>query len=207
MIRSRNSGRGVLWLQCTVCVLMLALMPSVAEPQTPPLPKLPADLEELRAAMKKYEDPIVAIHDGYFSTLGCVELTDPPGPGEVPNYTVGAMGVHFLNPSLLGPEPDPKRPTILLYEPVGEQLRLVGVEWFVPLATGVKKAPTLFGHVFDGPMEGHHPLLPLNLHHYDLHVWLWKENPNGLAKPINPAVKCGNYGYTVKIKPPKVIHH
>ena len=29
-------------------------------------------------------------------------------------------------------------------------------------------------------MEGHEPLMPHGMHHYDLHVWLWKENPAGL---------------------------
>jgi hypothetical protein len=33
---------------------------------------------------------------------------------------------------------------------------------------------------FSGPMEGHEPLMPPGLHHYDLHVWLWKDNPEGI---------------------------
>ncbi len=77
----------------------------------------------------------------------------------------------------------------------------------MPLATGIKKRPALFGVSFDGPMEGHHPLLPSDLHHYDLHVWLWKENPSGLFKPINPSVKCGNYHYTVKLEAPRIVPH
>lgn len=80
---------------------------------------------------------------------------------------------------------------------VAGKLRLVGVEWFVPLATGVKKRPVLFGQPFDGPMEGHEPTLPLTVHHYDLHTCLWKENPNGLFSGSNPAVKCTGYEYTV----------
>jgi hypothetical protein len=31
------------------------------------------------------------------------------------------------------------RPQILLYEPVGDKLQLVGAEWFIPLATGAKE--------------------------------------------------------------------
>lgn len=105
---------------------------------------LPPELEQVRDALRKYEDPVVAVRDGYFSTLGCVA------------YPEGGMGVHFLNLGLIGPTPDPMRPQILVYEPEGNgRLRLVAAEWFVPLATGVAERPTLFGHRFDGPMEGH----------------------------------------------------
>lgn len=169
-------------------------------------PALSPELEKVRAALEKYRDPVVAVHDGYFSTLGCVEYPDPGGPGRVP-YPAGGMGVHFLNPGLIGPVPDPLRPQILVYEPDGDKLRLVGVEWFIPLATGVKERPHLFGVPFDGPMEGHHPLLPTALHHYDLHVWLFKTNPAGVFSPTNPTVKCGGYGYTFKEQAPKFVPH
>lgn len=38
-----------------------------------PEPALPPQLAEAREALRKYEDPVVAVRDGYFSTLGCVE--------------------------------------------------------------------------------------------------------------------------------------
>src|SRR2546428_713963 len=104
----------------------------------------------------------------------------PVRPGRPGAALSGARGIHFLNAQLIGPASDPMRPPILVYEPDGDKLRLVAAEWFVPLATGIKERPTLFGQPFDGPMEGHEPLLPKELHHYDLHVWLWKENPAGL---------------------------
>jgi hypothetical protein len=169
-------------------------------------PALSPELERVRAAMAKYEDPVVAIHDGYFSTLGCIEFPRPAAPGHLP-YPAGGMGIHFLNPQLIGPVPDPMRPQILLYEPVGDKLRLVGVEWFIPLATGVKDRPSIFGQPFDGPMEGHHPLLPAALHHYDLHVWLFKANPAGLFSPTNPSVTCGAYGYSFKEDAPRFVPH
>lgn len=169
-------------------------------------PALPPELEKVRAALKKYQDPIVAVHDGYFSTVGCVEFARPGGPGRVP-YVPGGMGVHFLNPGLVGPVPDPERPQILIYEPVGERLRLVAAEWFIPLATGVKDRPQLFGRPFDGPMEGHHPLMPTELHHYDLHVWLFKPNPAGLFSATNPTVKCSGYPYSPPEEAPKLVPH
>jgi hypothetical protein len=141
-------------------------------------PVLMPELEATRAALSKYKDPLVAVRDGYFSTVGCVE------------YPQGGMGVHVLNPAHLGPVPDPLKPQILVYEPDGDKLQLVAAEWFIPLATGIKERPTLFGQPFDGPMEGHEPLIPQALHHYDLHVWLFKSNPDGLFKATNPTVTC-----------------
>ena len=153
----------------------------------------PAGIAELRAAMEKYKDPVVAVHDGYFSTLGCVM------------YESGTMGVHFINPALIGPEPDPMKPTLLVYEPKGEMLELVAVEWLIPLATGIKSKPSLFGHEFDGPMEGHEPLLPIGLHHYDLHAWIFRDNPEGMFHPVNPDVKCPEGPFTFLEEPPAMV--
>lgn len=162
------------------------------------------ELDRIRTALAKYQDPIVAIHDGYFSTLGCVEIPKAGGAGRVP-YQPGGMGVHFLNTALMGPVPDPNRPQVLIYEPDGDKLRLVAAEWFIPLATGVKERPVLFGQPFDGPMVGHHPLMPEELAHWDLHVWLFRPNPLGIFSPTNPAIKCGAYAYTVREEAPKLV--
>lgn len=162
-----------------------------------PGPRLPAELVAVRDALRRFEDPVVAVREGYFSTVGCVA------------YRNGAMGVHFLNPSLIGPTLDPMRPQILVYEPVdrGRRLRLVAAEWFVPLATGVAERPVLFGRPFDGPMEGHEPLMPRELHHYDLHVWLFRDNPDGLFNATNRNVRCDGYGYALLEEPPPIVPH
>ena len=174
-------------------VLLVSLAQAQTSKETPP--KLSAELERVRSALMKYGDPIAAVRDGYFSTVGCIE------------YPAGGMGVHYLNPQLIAPVPDPMRPQILLYEPVGDKFRFIGAEWFVPLATGVKERPSLFGQRFDGPMEGHEPLMPANLHHYDLHVWLFKLNPAGLFNVVNPTVKCPKTGYTFLEHPSKTVPH
>jgi len=167
---------------------------------------LSPDLQRTRDALEKYKDPVMAIHDGYFSTLGCVTYPKPGAPGQVP-YAAGGMGVHFLNVGLLGKPLDPLKPQILVYEPVGDKLQLVAAEWFVPLSSEVKERPQLFGKPFDGPMEGHHPLMPQALHHYDLHVWLWKDNPAGLFAPTNPSVKCPKGPYTLEETSPRIVPH
>jgi hypothetical protein len=155
---------------------------------------LSADWQNVRKALEKYQDVVVAVREGYLSGVFCVR--DDAGSG---------MGIHFVNRALMGPVADPMRPQILLYEPVGDKVQLVGAEWFIPLATGVKERPSLFGQPFDGPMEGHAPTQPASLHHYDLHVWLFKPNPVGLFKPFNANVKCPNADYTHTAEPAKIV--
>jgi hypothetical protein len=184
----------------------LALVACAGTAVTTQAPGVSPELERVRAALDKYRDPIVAVHDGYFSTVGCVHYPEPGKPGHVP-YPAGGMGVHFLNPALMGPTVDPMKPQILVYEPDGDKLRLVAAEWFVPLETGVKERPRLFGQPFDGPMAGHDPLMPAGLHHYDLHVWLWKHNPAGLFSPTNPDVKCPAGTYSLKEEAPRIVPH
>lgn len=177
-------------------VLVAMIVASLTMLGTAMAQTLSPDLAKARAALEKYQDPLVAVRDGYFSTVGCVHYAD------------GGMGVHFLNVGLISPAPDPLKPQILVYEQDGTKLRLAAAEWFVPLATGVKERPTLFGQPFDGPMEGHEPLMPADLHHYDLHVWLFKENPAGMFKAINPNVKCADaVGYSLLETPTKPVPH
>ena len=161
------------------------------------------ELQKVREALDKYQDPVVAVHDGYFSTLGCVEYPKPGAAGHVP-YRAGGMGIHFFNVALMG-KLDPLEPQVLVYQPVGDKLRLVAAEYFVPLSPEVKERPQLFGRPFDGPMEGHHPLMPHHLNHYDLHVWLWKQNPAGLFAPTNPDVKCPKSAYTFRETAPALV--
>ena len=67
---------------------------------------LPPELESVRGALDKYRDPIVAVHDGYFSTLGCINYPKGGHEGAM-QYPPGGMGVHFLNVALIGPTLDP----------------------------------------------------------------------------------------------------
>ena len=128
------------------------------------------------------------------------------GHGTMP-YAPGGMGVHFLNLQLIGPALDPAKPQVLIYEPDGDQLRLVAAEWFVPVQAAGAVRPTIFGRELEGPMEGHKPLMPAGLHHYDLHVWLCKENPAGTFAPTNPAVMCPKRGYSFAESAPRLVPH
>jgi hypothetical protein len=163
-----------------------------------------AQIDALRKAMEKYKDYKVAVRDLYLSTVGCVHYSGEKMPGHM-EYPKGAMGVHFVNLTIRG-APDPMKPNILIYEPAGKELQLVAVEWLIPLTPNTKKRPTLFGRPFDGPMEGHEPLIPKSYVHYDLHAWLFKDNPNGMFSPTNPKVSCEGYDFSLLEMPTKMIH-
>lgn len=167
-------------------------------------PKLTAEQQKLRALLDKYKDPIVAVHDGYLSTLGCVDYPKGGGEGSM-KYVAGGMGVHFLNGQFIGPKLDPSKPQVLIYEPVGEKLQLVAAEWFVPAEAAGKTKPAIFGQELGGPMAGHKPIMPDGLVHYDLHVWLWKNNPAGVYSPTNPDVKCPKGAYSFSEDAPRMV--
>jgi hypothetical protein len=136
----------------------------------------------LLQATWRFRDADRAVAAGYQPTRDCV-------PG---------MGYHFVHPGLAGDTNiDPTLPEILVYERDGRgRPRLVALEYFRADADGDKDTdedkPTLFGHPFDGPMDGHPmppgaPPMPV---HYDLHVWLYKANPTGQLSPMNPRIRC-----------------
>jgi len=187
------------------CLALLATV-SAAHAQAAPKgqPTLTPELASVRTALDKYQDPIVAVANGYLSTVACVDFPKGHSEGEM-QYVAGGMGVHFLNLSNIGPTLDPEKPQVLIYEPVGDKLKLVAAEWFAPVATVGDNPPSIFGQKLQGPMEGHQPIMPPSLHHYDLHVWLWKNNPAGVFSPTNPDLMCPKQGYSFSEDAPKMV--
>ena len=163
-----------------------------------------AQIDALRKSLEKYQDYKVAVRDLYLSTVGCIHYSGEKIAGHM-EYAKGAMGMHFVNLTIKGP-PDPMKPNVLIYEPVGKKLKLVAVEWLVPLTPDTKQAPSLFGQTFMGPMEGHEPLIPKEFVHYDLHAWLFKDNPLGMFAATNPKVNCKGYDFELLEKPTRMMH-
>ena len=185
------------------CVLVLL---AVAAPSARGQgPSLTPELQSVRKQLDKYNDPIAAVHDGFYSSVGCISYPNGAVDGSM-KYPKGAMGVHFINMGNVGPKLDPAKPQVLIYEPAGDKLKLVAAEWFMPTELAGGSAPSIFGQTLGGPMEGHQPIMPPELHHYDLHVWLWKTNPEGVFSPTNPAVKCPATGYSFAEGAPKMAH-
>jgi hypothetical protein len=141
----------------------------------------PAKLVHLvRDATRQFIDVNAATAAGYQPFLGCVS-----GPDH------GAMGNHYVNGALVGDGVlDASKPEVLIYEPSNGGLQLVGVEFVVIAQTWLANhtaPPVLEGQTFlfvDSP-NGYG--LPA---HYELHVWAWRDNPNGAFVDWNNEVTC-----------------
>ncbi|MGQ0844101.1 MAG: hypothetical protein ACT4QF_08185 [Sporichthyaceae bacterium] len=147
-------------------------------------PTVEEQLATVRKATEKFKDPAAAVAAGYEATDVCVA-----GP-------MGVMGFHYVNHELMkNGHTDIAKPPIMVYQLQSDGSRaLAAVEWFRPdddqdLTTSPDR-PSLFNHPFDGPMEGHEPGMP---RHYDLHAWLFADNPNGVLAPWNSKGTCGKY--------------
>jgi hypothetical protein len=142
----------------------------------------PAQLvQDVRNATQQFLDVNNAGPAGYGPAFGCVS-----GPDH------GAMGIHYVNGAFVGDgEIDVARPEALIYEPVGNKRRLVGVEFIVDAATWLKNhnntPPVLEGQDFQFVgAPNRFNLDPF----FELHVWAWRDNPQGAFVDWNNAVTC-----------------
>lgn len=141
-------------------------------------------LAEIRAVTDAFQDVEMATQAGYGPVSECVASP------------AGAMGIHYLNPALLDGAVVPTEPELLLYEPTGDGIRLVGVEYMVPAPDwdpANDAPPELLDRVFaDHRAEADRHGIPFP--HYDLHVWAWEANPDGAFLPFNARVSCADAG-------------
>jgi hypothetical protein len=88
-------------------------------------------------------------------------------------------------------EIDASHPEALIYEPSGNRRRLVGVEFIVDaetwLASHPNTPPLLEGQAFQLVASPNRYSLPP---FFELHVWAWRENPNGSFVDWNNRVTC-----------------
>lgn len=150
-------------------------------------------LAEIRRATAKYHRLEVAEANGYVLDARCVER-----PG------LGGMGQHAPNFGLVEViTVDPSNPEVLLYE-TGKngQKKLVAVEFLVPAGPWHvnNDGPPMLGNK---EFDDHRELMMVNgnlvnakggppFPHYQLHVWVWKNNPAGIYISYNPNVNCAN---------------
>jgi hypothetical protein len=132
-------------------------------------------LATLRRVTARYHRLDAAIADGFVFLHGCEDRPDE-GP-------VGTVYVHMER--LLDGTIDPASPEALIYEPAatpGQAPRLVGVELAIPFAlwTG-STAPRFLGEAFQPEDE---------FGVFGLHVWIWRDNPEGMFAESNPRVSC-----------------
>jgi len=180
------------------------------KPASTPGPGEPT-LSEVRHLTERFRDVNVALAEGYirdpFDMCETAEMMGRPA-------ALGAMGIHFFRPDLLGitkpPSPrvsgtgthtDFRQPSILIYEPkANRSLELVAVENLVFAdawrAAGHTERPTFHGVPYDAmaddsstALDEAHMFEP----HFDRHVWIYRENPNGVFTPFNPRVTCKHH--------------
>lgn len=150
---------------------------ALAEPDRGAPQPAPADLAAVRAATAEYHDVDRALADGFVADPHCAESPQ------------GVMGHHYVHYGRVAdPTIDPLAPEVLLYVPGADgRLQLAGVE-YVKLDDDqdweTVEEPSVFGLPLDGPMVHGGPL------HYDLHVWIWRHNPDGTTAQWNPALDC-----------------
>lgn len=165
-------------------------------------------VDEVRAATARFKDVKVALAEGYIADpSGACESAETMGKPAA----MGAMGVHYFRPDLLkisgppnprvdgaGTHTDFRTPGVLIYEPQADgSMVLVAVENLVFAkawkAAGRGDRPTFQGEAYDAmaddpatPMDEAHMFEP----HFDRHVWVHRENPNGMFAQYNPNVTC-----------------
>lgn len=138
----------------------------------------------VRENTERFKDVTAAERAGYTLTFGCVS-----GPDS------GAMGLHYVNFDLVAKGVlDPTQPQIVIYEAQADgRPKLIGADFLVDAAqwdATHKDPPELMGqlfHLFDAPNRFR--LNPF----YTLHVWAWKDNPNGAFVNWHPNVSCQHF--------------
>ena len=151
-------------------VLGAALL-SCSDPNDP----VERDLDLLREAIEPYEEFDAAQAAGYTLLFENMCMEDP---------AAGGMGYHYVDVALLDATVAVDQPEALLFEGApGEDRELVAVEYVVPFAAVPEDqpAPTLFGESFRKNQT-------FGL--WTLHVWAWKDNPDGVFADWNPRVSC-----------------
>jgi hypothetical protein len=127
--------------------------------------------EHVRAANDRFKDVAVAVSEGY-APIPCASGVDG-----------GAMGVHYVNATLIGDAVDIKHPQAVMYEPKADgKMELVAVEYITS-----KGPASLEGQLFNfNGAPNRYGLGPF----YELHVWAWRPNPRGAFADMNPTVSC-----------------
>jgi len=142
-------------------------------------------LKIVRDSTERFKDVHQAEREGYALQFGCVSGSDN-----------GAMGLHYVNGELVNKGVlDATRPQIVIYEPTPDGGRkLIGADFLVFADVWDKdhpgNPPELMGqlfHLFDAPNRFGLPAF------YTLHVWAWKDNPNGAFVNWHPDVSCESF--------------
>jgi hypothetical protein len=145
-----------------------------------------SDLKQAKKATARYQNLDTAKAAGYGLLLDAAGIACIDMPGR------GAMGIHYVNGTLVGDGTvDATTPEAVVYEPQHNgRLKLVALEYVVfqrAWDAQHASAPSLFGQPFDFTASPNRYGLPA---FYSLHAWIWKHNPAGTFAMWNPRVSC-----------------
>lgn len=127
------------------------------------------EVNQLTASTAKYSDVNVATNEGFFDASGFV-----------PN-----MGHHYVLPARMDGTFELEKPEIILYVPdANGNMEFVAVEYAVPIED--LDNPGLPPEGFTGDLDKWE--INAHLSQWQLHVWIIKENPNGIFAPNNPDI-------------------
>jgi len=133
-------------------------------------PQTLLELQQAKAATAKYQNINNAFADNYKKD---------------PIVVLPNMGYHFLKLELVSPVFDIKKPAILVYNKKDNgNFELVAVEYAVPIDPQSANTPP---EGFTGN-DDEWDFNTLNSGWWTLHAWIWKDNPDGVFKPMNPLV-------------------
>lgn len=135
---------------------------------------LQRSVESLRSLTRSYQTLTQAKAAGYN-----VKVTD------CMSDTQGGMGYHFGNAAFIDGKVEELKPEVVMYEPASDgELKIVGVEYVVPFDQWTApNPPQLFGRAF-----ARNEMFKV----WALHMWIWRDNPDGLFASWNPAVSCAH---------------
>jgi hypothetical protein len=166
-----------------LAALLLAALSSAALASSNSSKRASTVAEAVREATAPFKDVEAAKQAGYGLFHGCAS-----------GQQDGAMGIHFANGTLFADGAiDVQHPEALLYEPKNGKMELVGVEYIVPAEAWNAShdgPPVLMGQLFNYLGAPNRYGLPAI---YELHVWAWKSNPNGVFADWNTRVSCEDF--------------
>jgi hypothetical protein len=149
------------------------------------------ELRAARAATADFRRIDEAFRAGYGGPMH-LPLADKKGFTCIDNLPAGGMGIHYVNGDLVSDSKvNARTPDVLVYEPrKNGKLRLVALEYVVFQAAWDAEntsPPSLFGQEFELlDADNRYGLDPF----YELHAWVWKNNPAGMFDDWNPRVSC-----------------
>lgn len=177
-------------------------------------------LNAVKGATAKYHDVNKAIADGYKPVGDCTNAEDIPplvemgieGTMGIHYFNPSLVESNPQDGITIDDVLTPNQPELLLYiRDKNGNLKLAGVEYMVsyeewmkihPELNGYSKEemeaeylsnsvsyerPQVFGLEFEGLMAPHGPGEPW---HFDKHIWLFNDNPNGIDDQWNPSCTC-----------------